>query len=91
MLMVSICMKNSIFTGIITYVCCFDLTLVVFSQILISNKGEVLKSIIRNSPFYILNTGFNSLKYTFNQSVIMVIGGVIFLSLACVIINRKNI
>lgn len=91
MLMVSVCIKNTIFTGIITYVCFFNLTLVVFSQILSSNKGEVLKSIIRNSPFYILNTGFNSFKYSFNQSVIMVISGIIFLALACVIINRKNI
>lgn len=90
-LMVSVYTKNFIFTGLITYGLYFDLILVVFSIVLESNYGQVLKNTIRNSPFYILNTGFSNLKYTFNQSLIMGISGIIFLALACVIINKKNI
>ncbi|KOC32727.1 ABC transporter permease [Clostridium botulinum] len=90
-LLVSVCTKNSIFAGIITYVFYFNLILVIFEKILKSNCGTILQSIIRNSPFYILNTGFNNLKYTCSKSIIMLISGCIFFKIACAIINRKNI
>lgn len=89
-LLVSACTANGIFTGIITYVLYFNLILVLLAQALSSSKNETLKCIIRNSPFYNANIGFYSLKYNFNQSMVMLISGSIFLIATCIIINKKN-
>ncbi|WP_434297247.1 ABC transporter permease [Clostridium sporogenes] len=89
-LLVSVITSNFIITGIVGYVFYFDLILTLFKQALCSNRSEVLKKIIENSPFYIANTGFYIGKYTTHQSLIMISSGVIFLVAACVIINRKN-
>jgi len=90
-LLVSACTTNGIFTGIITYVLYFDLVLALLSQALWSSKNETLKCVIRNSPFYNANMGFYHLKYNFNQSMVMLISGSIFLIATCIIINKKNI
>jgi ABC-2 type transport system permease protein len=90
-LLVSVVTANSIVTGIVTYILYFDLILAIFSNVLESSSNETLKSVIRNIPFYIANTGFNNLKYTFDQSMVMIACGCIFFTLACAIINRKNI
>ncbi|MBU3091818.1 hypothetical protein KPL35_06970 [Clostridium sp. CF011] len=89
-LLVSACTANGIFTGIITYVLYFDLILVLLAQALSSSKNETLKGVIRNSPFYNANIGFYHLKYNFNQSIVMLISGSIFLIATCIIINKKN-
>jgi ABC-2 type transport system permease protein len=90
-LLVSACTANGIFTGIITYVLYFDLILALLAQALSSSKNEMLKWAIINSPFYNANIGFYNLKYNFNQSMVMIISGSIFLIATCIIINKKNI
>lgn len=89
-LLISAVTSNGILTGILTYVLYFDLILTFLSQTLISSKSDVVKWIIKNSPFYTANTGFYLLKYTLNQSIVMIISGCIFLAGACVVINRKS-
>lgn len=89
-LLVSVMTSNFIITGIVSYVLYFDLILVLLNQALCSSKNQVLKQIIAALPFYIANTGFYSQNYTLHQSVIMLGSGFLFFTLACVIINRKN-
>ena len=89
-LLVSACTANGIFTGIITYVLYFDLSLALQTQALLLSKNETLKCFIRNAPFYNANIGFYHLKYNFNQSMVMLISGSIFLMATCIIINKKN-
>lgn len=89
-LLVSVITSNFIITGIVGYVLYFDLILELFNQALSSNRSIILKSVIRSLPFYIANTGLLAGNYTVNQSIIMIIYGMLFLGAACVIINRKN-
>jgi ABC-2 type transport system permease protein len=90
-LLVSACTANGIFTGIITYVLYFDLILTLLAQALSSNGNEMIKCAIANSPFYNANMGFYSLSYNLNQSMVMIVSGCIFITITCVIINKKNI
>jgi ABC-2 type transport system permease protein len=90
-LLVSVITSNFIITGIISYVLYFDLILALLNQTLVSIKNETVKSVILNLPFYIANTGFYKANYTIHQSIIMIICGILFLGVACVIINRKDI
>ncbi len=90
-LLVSVITSNFIVTGITCYMLHFDLILVLFNNALGSDGNELIKEIIRNSPFYIANTGFNKGMYTVTEGIIMIGFGIIFFVLACVIMNRKNI
>lgn len=89
-LLVSSITQDSIITGIVSYVLYFDLILELFGQALISSKNEMIKAVIRNLPFYILNTGFSTGNYNIKQSIILVGSGIIFLITSCVIINKKS-
>ena len=89
-LLVSVITPNAILTGIIGYVMYFDLILALLNQALESSRSEMLKCVILNLPFYIVNTGFQIGNYTVHQSIIMVGWGILFLASACVIINRKD-
>ena len=90
-LLVSSITQDSIITGIVSYVLYFDLILALFGQALISSKNEMIKAVIRNLPFYILNTGFFTINYDIKQSIVLICSGIIFLVTACVIINKKNL
>lgn len=90
-LLVSSITSSAIIVGIISYILYFDLTLIMLSQALISIKTQVIRNIIKNSPFYIANTGFYLGNYTAMQSIIMIIYGLIFLLMCCAIINKKDI
>lgn len=89
-LLVSVISSNFIVTGIATYVLYFDLILAIFKQALESDRSEAVKQIIVNLPFYIANTGFSIGTYTAKETIIMLMCGSLFLTVACVIINRKN-
>lgn len=89
-LLVSVISSNFIVTGIVTYVLYFDLILAIFKQALESDRSEAVKQIIVNLPFYIANTGFSIGTYTAKETIIMLMCGSLFLTVACVIINRKN-
>lgn len=90
-LLISVFNSNSLLTGIIGYVMYFDLMLALLNQALGSGRSEAVKHVIKSVPFYIANTGFYNGGYTVNQSIIMICCGVLFLILACVVINRKDI
>ncbi len=90
-LLVSAITSNFIVTGIIGYVLYFDLILALFGQALASRGNEMLKKVIEKLPFYIANTGFYAGTYTTHQLIILISCGILFLGIACVIINRKNI
>lgn len=90
-LLVSVITSSFIVTGIVSYILYFDLILALMEQAMASHRGEFLKSIIRNLPFYTANSGFYRMNYTVNNYIFMVVSGILFLILACVIINRKNI
>ncbi|MDS0525520.1 ABC transporter permease [Clostridium sp. SHJSY1] len=89
-LLISGITTNFIITGIVGYLLYFDLILVLFNQALASSTNEILKYVIEKIPFYIANTGFYLGNYTGLQSIIMAASGMLFLIVACVIINRKN-
>lgn len=89
-LLISVITSSFLVTGIIGYVLYFDLILVLLNQALSSGRSKALKCVIRNLPFYIANTGFFAGKYTLHQSVIMLTSGTIFFTIACAIINIKN-
>lgn len=89
-LLVSVISSNFIVTGIVTYVLYFDLILAIFKQALESDRSNAVKQIIVNLPFYIANTGFSIGSYTAKEAIIMLTCGSLFLTVACVIINRKN-
>lgn len=90
-LLVSIITSRFIVTGIVSYILYFDLMLTLMEQAMASHRGEFLKGIIRNLPFYTANGGFYKMNYTVNNFIVMISSGILFLILACVIINRKNI
>ncbi|NEZ47130.1 ABC transporter permease [Clostridium niameyense] len=90
-LLVSSITSSTIITGVISYILYFDLTLIMLSQALIFIKSQLIRNIIENSPFYIVNTGFYLGNYTGKQSILMIIYGLIFLSMYCAIINKKDI
>lgn len=89
-LLVSVITTNFIITGIVGYVLYFDLILALLKQVLVSSTNETIKYLITKLPFYIANTGFSLGSYTPIQFIIMASSGILFLGLACVIINRKN-
>ena len=89
-LLLSAITSNGILTGLITYTLHFDLMLTLLGKILERNDSKILKLIVNNSSFYIANTGFKLGKYTFQQALVMIISGILFLLGSCVIINKKN-
>ncbi|GAA0737379.1 hypothetical protein [Clostridium oceanicum] len=89
-LLVSSITEKGMFTGIVTYIMYFDVTLLVMSQALYSSKNQLLKTVISNCPFYIANTGFRIQRYTLNQSLIMIVSGIVFLGLTIFVINKKD-
>lgn len=91
-MLVSTITSNPTITGIVTYVFYFELMVSLLTQVLFSTRAsDVLKCIVRNLPFYVANTGFNIQKYTFNQSIIMIGSGCIFLILTSFILNKRNL
>lgn len=82
---------SGIASGVITYLCFFDIMNVLLSNALSSHISEILKSVIRNSIFYIANTGFYSQTYTIKEFLILFISASIILILSCVIFKRKNL
>lgn len=90
-LLISAITSNFIVTGIVAYIFYFDLILILLNQILASSRNEMLIHGILNLPFYIVNTGFYRGSYTLQQSIVMIIYGILFLGAACIIINKRNI
>jgi ABC-2 type transport system permease protein len=78
-------------SGIVTYVCFFDLAQTLFSNALGSHGRELMKSIIRNLPLYIANTGFNIHQYTLRESMVLIISGAILLIATCIIMEKRSL
>lgn len=92
LLFISTITSNFLVTGIIGYVLYFDLMLALLNQALASNSvSQTSKSIIKSIPFYVANTGFLNGSYSIQNLLVMFISGIIFLTGACVIINKKEI
>lgn len=90
-LLVSVITSSFIVTGIVSYILYFDLIQVLMEQAMASHRGEFLKGIISNLPFYVAGSGFHEMNYTVNNYVVMIASGILFLILACVIIKDKSL
>lgn len=90
-LLVSVITSNFIVTGIVSYILYSDLILALMEQAMASHRGEFLKGIINNLPFYVAGSGFYEMNYTVNNYVVMIASGILFLILACVIIKDKTL
>ncbi|QAA35339.1 ABC transporter permease [Clostridium manihotivorum] len=90
-LMVSTMTSNFIVTGVIGYVLYFDLILALFSNALESTNSELMRKVIPELPFYIANTGFVRGSYSLHQGLVMLMWGLLFFVISCVIINKKAI
>jgi ABC-2 type transport system permease protein len=89
--MISAMTSNFIVTGVIGYVLYFDLILALFSNALESTNSEFMRKVIPELPFYIANTGFVKGNYSLHQGLVMIIWGLLFFVISCVIINKKAI